>query len=91
MPSVSVVRRRPCPRQLEPTTRSSPPDGVTEARSVDGYFFGEERLADYLARAAADEFAPAETVRRLVLHLYEHNPAPLHDDATMLLVNWRKP
>ncbi len=66
-------------------------DGVTEARSADGYFFGEERLADYLTRAAADELAPAETVRRLVLRLYEHNPAPLHDDATMLLVNWRNP
>jgi phosphoserine phosphatase RsbU/P len=66
-------------------------DGVTEARSDTGEFFGEERLSDYLARAAADELLPAETLRRLVHRLYEHRPAPLHDDATMLLVTWRKP
>jgi hypothetical protein len=65
-------------------------DGVTEARNDGGEFFGEDRVADYLARAAADELPPAETVRRLVLRLYEHNPAPLRDDATMLLVNWRR-
>ena len=44
-----------------------------------------------LGTAAADELSPAETVRRLIIRLYEHSPAPLHDDATMLLVNWRKP
>jgi hypothetical protein len=65
-------------------------DGVTEARNDLGEFFGEARVADYLARAAADELPPAETVRRLVIRLYEHNPAPLHDDATMLLVNWHR-
>ena len=78
--------------QLEPDdTLFIYSDGVTEARSGVGDFFGEERLADYLARAAADELSPAETVRRLIIRLYEHSPAPLHDDATMLLVNWRKP
>jgi len=66
-------------------------DGVTEARNDLGEFFGETRLADHLARAAADELAGAETVRRLVLRLYEHRPAPLRDDATMLMVGWRRP
>jgi hypothetical protein len=65
-------------------------DGVTEARNDRGDFFGEERVADYLARAAADGLAPAETVRRLIIRLYEHRPAPLRDDATMFLVNWHR-
>lgn len=65
-------------------------DGVTEARDDSGDFFGEERLSDYLARAAADEFGAAEMVRRLVLRLYEHRPAPLHDDATMLSITWSR-
>ncbi|MGH8977388.1 MAG: PP2C family protein-serine/threonine phosphatase [Acidimicrobiia bacterium] len=65
-------------------------DGVTEARGAGGDFFGEARLVDYLERAASDELSPAETVRRLVGRLYEHAPAPLRDDATMLFVNWRK-
>ena len=78
--------------QLEPDdTLFVYSDGVTEARSGGGDFFGEIRLADYLARAASDELSPAETVRRLVVRLYEHSPAPLHDDATMLLVNWLRP
>jgi serine phosphatase RsbU (regulator of sigma subunit) len=65
-------------------------DGVTEARNDRGDFFGEERVADYLGRAAADGLAPAETVRRLIIRLYEHRPAPLRDDATMFLVNWHR-
>jgi Stage II sporulation protein E (SpoIIE) len=65
-------------------------DGVTEARSGEGDFFGENRLSDYLARAAADELLPPETMRRLVVRLYEHSPAPLRDDATMLLVSWHR-
>jgi hypothetical protein len=63
-------------------------DGVTEARNDQHQFFGEDGVADYLTRATADELWPAETVRRLVMRLYEHRPAPLHDDATMLLINW---
>jgi phosphoserine phosphatase RsbU/P len=63
-------------------------DGVTEARNDANQFFGEDGVADYLARAAADDLWPAETVRRLVMRLYDHRPAPLHDDATMLLINW---
>ena len=56
---------------------------------------GEDRLGVLSAlvddaSAAADDLSPAETVRRLIIRLYEHSPAPLHDDATMLLVNWRK-
>ena len=73
-------------------TRSSSTRTVSPRRAAAaGDFFGEIRLADYLARAASDELSPAETVRRLVLRLYEHSPAPLHDDATMLLVNWLRP
>jgi hypothetical protein len=78
--------------QLEPDdTLFVYSDGVTEARGAGGDFFGEARLVDYLERAASDDLSPAETVRRLVGRLYEHAPAPLRDDATMLFVNWRKP
>jgi serine phosphatase RsbU (regulator of sigma subunit) len=64
-------------------------DGVTEARSDGGDFFGEDRLADHLARAASEGLLPAEMMRRLVLRLYQHRPAPLRDDATVLYLEWR--
>ncbi len=65
-------------------------DGVTEARSDTGEFFGEDRLADHLARAASEDWLPPEMMRRLVVRLYEHRPAPLSDDATVLYVQWRR-
>lgn len=65
-------------------------DGVTEARSDDGDFFGEERLADHLSRCTADGLLPAETLRRLVARLHEHRQPPLADDATLLLAGWRR-
>ena len=63
-------------------------DGVTEARSEEGDFFGAERLADFFGRAAAARLAPAETVRRLIHAVVDHQNGDLQDDATMLLVQW---
>jgi serine phosphatase RsbU (regulator of sigma subunit) len=63
-------------------------DGVTEARSEEGEFFGIERLVDFFGRAAAARLAPAETMRRLIHAVIDHQNGELQDDATMLLVQW---
>ena len=63
-------------------------DGVTEARGADGDFFGADRLADFVGRAAAAGLEPAETLRRLTHALLDHQGGDLQDDATMLLVRW---
>jgi hypothetical protein len=63
-------------------------DGVTEARSVDGAFFGEHRLMDFLEREAASGHPPAETVRRLLRAVLSYQDGILQDDATVLLARW---
>jgi serine phosphatase RsbU (regulator of sigma subunit) len=63
-------------------------DGVTEARSPDGEFFGQDRLVDLVARALAAEVPAPETMRRVVHALLEHQAGDLDDDATLLLVEW---
>jgi serine phosphatase RsbU (regulator of sigma subunit) len=63
-------------------------DGVTEARSPDGTFFGSERLADLLSRASAGGNPPPETLRRLVHSILDHQAGDLQDDATAVLVEW---
>jgi serine phosphatase RsbU (regulator of sigma subunit) len=64
-------------------------DGVTEARSPDGEFFGEQRLADLLTRNLAAGLPVPETMRRVVRALLEHQQTQLTDDATLLLLEWR--
>jgi len=63
-------------------------DGVVEARSKDGEFFGQRRLADMLGREAASGQPAPETLRRLSLAVMEHQEGELQDDATMLFLEW---
>jgi serine phosphatase RsbU (regulator of sigma subunit) len=64
-------------------------DGVIEARNETGEFFGTDRLASFLARALADQHPPAETMRRLVRAIMDHQHEQLQDDATALCLHWR--
>jgi hypothetical protein len=64
-------------------------DGVVEARSPDGEFFGVERLADLVIRHLAGGLSAPETVRRVVQELLEHQQDQLTDDASLLLLEWR--
>ena len=63
-------------------------DGVTEARSPDGTFFGTDRLADLVSRASAGGQPPPETLRRLMHSILDHEAGDLADDATAVLVEW---
>jgi serine phosphatase RsbU (regulator of sigma subunit) len=64
-------------------------DGVVEARSPSGEFFGVDRLADLVIRHLAGGLTAPETIRRVVRELLEHQQDQLADDATLLLVEWR--
>ena len=63
-------------------------DGVVEARSEDGEFFGVARFADLLTRESAAQQPPPETLRRLVRAVLAHQRGRLQDDATCLLLEW---
>jgi hypothetical protein len=64
-------------------------DGVTEARSADGTFFGLDRLADLVSRASAGGNPPPETLRRLMHSILDHQTGDLQDDATAVLIEWK--
>lgn len=64
-------------------------DGVTEARTEDGEFFGVPRLVDYVTRALADQLSAPETMRRLIHAILSHQHERLQDDATAVLVEWQ--
>lgn len=63
-------------------------DGVVEARSPAGEFFGTERLIDLLVRQESYQQPPPETLRRLIVAVLEHQQGALQDDATLLLLEW---
>ena len=64
-------------------------DGVTEARSPTGAFFGDRALIDLLGRNLAAGLPAPETMRRVVRALLDHQQGQLTDDATLLLLEWR--
>ena len=63
-------------------------DGVPEARSAQGEFFGLDRLADLVAREDAAGNPAPETMRRLMHAILDHQNGDLRDDATTMLVEW---
>jgi sigma-B regulation protein RsbU (phosphoserine phosphatase) len=63
-------------------------DGITEARTEDGEFFGVERLIDHLERAATTRQPAAETLRRISHDVRAHQGGALADDATLLIAEW---
>lgn len=79
-----------CEEQLEPGDRMLfYTDGVTEARSPAGAFFGLDRLSDLVIRQIASGLSAPETMRRLTREVLAHQRGRLQDDATTLLVEWR--
>ena len=66
-------------------------DGVIEARSPGGDFFGRARLAEMWLEAIAGGELPAEIMRRLCHGILDHQRGRLQDDATLLMVMWIGP
>jgi len=79
-----------CETRLEPGDRLLLyTDGIVEARSPAGEFFGEDRLTGFIkAAVAAGEPAP-ETVRRLLRRVLAHQADQLKDDASIVVFEWR--
>jgi serine phosphatase RsbU (regulator of sigma subunit) len=89
---LGLQERRPagCETRLEPGDRLVLyTDGITEARSPRGEFFGEQRLADFISAAAAAGDPAPETVRRLMRHVLTHQAGQLQDDASIVVLEWR--
>lgn len=64
-------------------------DGVVDARSAAGDFFGLERLVEFVSRAEADQMPAPETMRRLIQAILRHQHENLQDDASALMLEWR--
>jgi phosphoserine phosphatase RsbU/P len=66
-------------------------DGVTEGGVRGTERFGLTRLIDLLGRGLMADLPVAELMRRLSLAVMEHAAFELHDDMTMVLIEYRNP
>lgn len=82
LPEVTQTQLQPRDRLLLFT------DGIVEARSASGEFFGRERLVDMTERESASGLPLPEVVRRLIRAVMAHQGDQLQDDATLMLVDW---
>jgi hypothetical protein len=65
-------------------------DGLTESRRRDGRLFTTERLAEFIERQAGSGEAAPDTLRRLREAIIERGEGALRDDATAVLLEWRR-
>ncbi len=87
---LQVTKPDVCETQLHPGDRVILyTDGIVEARSPEGEFFGEERLADFIHRATTAGDPAPETVRKLMRHVLAHQADHLQDDASLIVLEWR--
>jgi serine phosphatase RsbU (regulator of sigma subunit) len=66
-------------------------DGVVEARSPSGELFSDENLTDLLRELSDAGLPPSEVLRQVVHAVARHRGDRESDDATLLLVAWRRP
>ena len=64
---------------------------MTEARGHPNEDFGAARLADLAGRYFSDQLPLGLIVRLLTQAVLDHHGGRLHDDATVLAVNWPVP
>jgi serine phosphatase RsbU (regulator of sigma subunit) len=77
--------------QLEPGDRVLLyTDGMIEGRSPTGDFYGLERVVELLVLHLAEGLAPPEVMRRVMLDVVKHQQGHLVDDASLMLVQWRR-
>jgi serine phosphatase RsbU (regulator of sigma subunit) len=78
--------------QLEPGDRLVfYSDGVVEARTELGEYFGEERLQGLVDDWMRGPEPPGVVVRRIVDEVMAHQHGDLRDDATLMVLEWRGP
>ncbi|MCW2571838.1 MAG: protein serine/threonine phosphatase [Frankiales bacterium] len=78
-----------CEESLQPGDRLLlVTDGVDEARTEDGSFFGRDRLAEFAAKELASGLPTPEVMRRLQAAILRYQTGRLQDDATTLFVEW---
>jgi phosphoserine phosphatase RsbU/P len=63
-------------------------DGIVDARSPDGEFFGDDRLVALIERLVAADTTPAEVLRRCLHAVVEHQGGRPNDDATVMMLRW---
>jgi serine phosphatase RsbU (regulator of sigma subunit) len=63
-------------------------DGVVEARSAIGRFFGQDRLMTFLERESASTGSAPEILRRLSHEIIAYQDGSVQDDATTLFLEW---
>jgi len=63
-------------------------DGVDEARTEDGSFFGRDRLAEFAAKELASGLPTPEVMRRLQAAILRYQTGQLQDDATTVFLEW---
>ena len=65
-------------------------DGLTEARHPDGQMFTVAGVGEFIEREAAAGLVAPETLRRLRNAIVDRQPGQLNDDATAVLLEWRR-
>jgi serine phosphatase RsbU (regulator of sigma subunit) len=83
-PTVTKVQLRPGDSVLFRT------DGIVDARSPSGDVFSDEALTDLLRELTDAGLPPSEVLRQVVHAVVRHRGDRDSDDATLLLMAWKR-